>query len=969
MAVVVMAATAQLPAVDANPDTLTNHVMCGYQGWFYCPGDGNPSAVGWRHWSSSSTTIGDSYLRIDMWPDVLEYASGELFTATGVTLDDGSTGKLFSSIKSGVVNRHFSWMEDYGIDGVFLQRFLSELSDSNFFTIRNTMLTNVKNAASTYGRVFAVEYDVSGATESTLYDDITEDWEYLIDTVDITSHARYLYHNNKPVVVIFGPGYTDRPGNYSTWNNIIDYFQNDATYGGNFLIGSVPWGWRTRTGGSRTNSNWDDTYRSFDGLKPWSVGGYSSSSDITNWKNNIWDPDLDECDTYGIEYMPTIWPGFQWDNMNNYTCGTSTISRRDGQHLWDQSYAANSLGIDQIFVAMFDEYDESTAIMKATSNTPDDRCWVDYGTYPNDWYMRLTGEMGKVLRSEISNTSTIPIDAFALDDSEANIDLGTTNSGTDMTLVSVGDGDTTATTVGGKNCRRTNVGSGDYYMYFTVADTFMYQGQCPKMYVKIDYYDSGTGDISLQYDSRVSSTTASKYKSGGSVSRGNTNTWKSHTFSITEAYFGNRQNGSVDFRLFVGTSNNAYIDIVRVTDRRPVAKISANPTSGSAPLTVSFGSSGSYDPDGSISSRAWDFDNNGTTDSTASSTSHTYSTAGEYTCKLTVTDNGGLEDSTTVAISVSGSTGAVALVNLGGTDKTDDLNRPSTEPSDGDTTSVNLQGGRGCRKNVNNANDYYMYFQVDDNFAYQGDLSDCWIAFDYYDTGTATFSLQYDSSSGAYTSAGNVTLTNTNTWKRKKYHVTNAYFGNRQNNSCDFRIFGSTNNTFYIDCVQVAEDEPAGDPQDAGTVSVDMGTSDVEDGAANVQNSDGDTTAVTYGGRNCRKNVNSGNDYYFYFTVDDTDFGYQGNKYDVYIKVEYYDTGGGSLTLNYDSDDGTSTPDKYKSGGSATVGSTGTWKSHTFHITDAYFGNRQNASADFRIFLGTGVTRYLDKVTVSTSSP
>jgi PKD repeat protein len=70
----------------------------------------------------------------------------------------------------------------------------------------------------------------------------------------------------------------------------------------------------------------------------------------------------------------------------------------------------------------------------------------------------------------------------------------------------------------------------------------------------------------------------------------------------------------------------------------PVASFTGAPTGGDAPLTVAFDSSGSA---GAISSYAWDFDNNGVTDSTAANPSHTYNMAGIYTVKLTVTAPGG----------------------------------------------------------------------------------------------------------------------------------------------------------------------------------------------------------------------------------------------------------------------------------------------------------------------------------------
>jgi len=94
-------------------------------------------------------------------------------------------------------------------------------------------------------------------------------------------------------------------------------------------------------------------------------------------------------------------------------------------------------------------------------------------------------------------------------------------------------------------------------------------------------------------------------------------------------------------------------------NQSPTVSISASPTSGVAPLAVSFGSVAS-DPDGSIVSYNWAFGNGQT--STLPFPSVTYSSAGSYTARLTVTDNGGATASATVNINVTTPpTGAVPL--------------------------------------------------------------------------------------------------------------------------------------------------------------------------------------------------------------------------------------------------------------------------------------------------------------------
>jgi PKD repeat protein len=76
-------------------------------------------------------------------------------------------------------------------------------------------------------------------------------------------------------------------------------------------------------------------------------------------------------------------------------------------------------------------------------------------------------------------------------------------------------------------------------------------------------------------------------------------------------------------------------------NRPPVAMASASPTSGPAPLTVSFSSAGSHDPDGSIVSYHWSFGDGFYSTSSEPNPTHTYTQSGPlaYNATLTVTDN------------------------------------------------------------------------------------------------------------------------------------------------------------------------------------------------------------------------------------------------------------------------------------------------------------------------------------------
>jgi cytochrome c len=86
------------------------------------------------------------------------------------------------------------------------------------------------------------------------------------------------------------------------------------------------------------------------------------------------------------------------------------------------------------------------------------------------------------------------------------------------------------------------------------------------------------------------------------------------------------------------TDSGIYrIDYVQ-GNRAPIARASADKTSGLAPLDVQFTGDSSTDPDGTPLTYAWDFDGDGTTDSTEANPSHTYTTNGNFSATLTVTD-------------------------------------------------------------------------------------------------------------------------------------------------------------------------------------------------------------------------------------------------------------------------------------------------------------------------------------------
>jgi PKD repeat protein len=98
-------------------------------------------------------------------------------------------------------------------------------------------------------------------------------------------------------------------------------------------------------------------------------------------------------------------------------------------------------------------------------------------------------------------------------------------------------------------------------------------------------------------------------------------------------------------------TDSVQIQVNAASNEPPNAVANATPTSGPQPLNVGFSSAGSSDPDGTIVTYAWDFDDSGS--SGQEDPNHTFASAGVYDVTLTVTDNDGLTGSDVVRITVT----------------------------------------------------------------------------------------------------------------------------------------------------------------------------------------------------------------------------------------------------------------------------------------------------------------------------
>ena len=394
-------------AADGGQATgVKGRLFVGYQGWFFATGDGSVRNM-WTHWSKSGMPTPGN-VNFEVFPDIREYTK---LYATGLSdFPNGTQARLFSSYNPETVNKHFEWMRDYGIAGAALQRFGADSKDTAWKEGRDKVAVNVRDAAETFGRSFYVMYDISGGGTGWVDAVKTDYIATIVGSMRLTASPAYAKENGKPVVCIWGIGFTDRPGTTDEALSLIQWFKGQGVY----LIGGVPTRWRTSTDDSKPG--FLDVYKSFDMISPWLVGRFGNTAGVDSFKTSVWQPDVDFCAQNGIAYQPVMFPGFAWTNLKGLDATKrNEIPRMHGDFLWRQAYQWKSLGVSTAYVAMFDEYDEGTAIAKAAENStmiPTNQYFLpldaDGVAVSADFYLRLVGDVGRMLGGEIAATAAHP---------------------------------------------------------------------------------------------------------------------------------------------------------------------------------------------------------------------------------------------------------------------------------------------------------------------------------------------------------------------------------------------------------------------------------------------------------------------------------------------------------------------------------------------------------------------------------
>ncbi|MBK3574646.1 discoidin domain-containing protein [Streptomyces sp. MBT65] len=375
----------------SSPGDVVGKVTVGYQGWFACVGDGAP-INGWWHWSQDwGQSPSRNNTNIKCWPDVREYTN--TYQTAYAALGNGQAAKLFSSYDRQTVNTHFLWLQQNGIDTAALQRFNPTGGEG---PTRDAMATKVRTAAESYGRKFYIMYDVSNWTN--MQSEIKTDW-----TAKMSAHtasSAYARQNGKPVVCIWGFGFNDpnHPFTPDACLDVVNWFKGQGCY----VIGGVPREWRTGTGGLQPG--FLGVYHAFHMISPWMVGAIGNVTEADNAYSTYTVPDRADCTANGIDYQPCVLPG-----------DVSGRQRAHGDFMWRQFYNVVRAGVQGIYISMFDEFNEGNQIAK----TAETQAWVptdsgflaldeDGTACSSDYYLRLTGDGGRMLKGQLALTSTRP---------------------------------------------------------------------------------------------------------------------------------------------------------------------------------------------------------------------------------------------------------------------------------------------------------------------------------------------------------------------------------------------------------------------------------------------------------------------------------------------------------------------------------------------------------------------------------
>lgn len=394
-------------------DSFHGLVVVGYQGWFNTAADG--AGKGWKHYRRNGR-FEPGHCSIDFWPDVSEYKQ---VYETPFRYSDGSPAYVFSSYDESSVELHFKWMADYGIDGAFVQRFIHQLATPKIKNHYDVVFDSAIRSAAKFNRAISIRYDLT-AMKSGDEQVLLKDLDKLNRTYDFVGRQQsptFLHHKGKPLIAIGGVGFSDDVSADEDVGHLrtAEFLVAELRRRGYSIMLRVPAQWRTRRGQlvvqtPDQQAKLLEIVKSCDIVMPWHVGAYRADSYVGGrWPRRIAE-EIRWCESFGIDYVPVIYPGFSRANLKGGEDG-SFRPRDRGSFYWLQASSAINAGAKMIFVAQFDEMDEGTQVFKCSRRVlVGDSPFVSYGSdVGTDHYLWLTGEVAKLLTGQRASSEAVPI--------------------------------------------------------------------------------------------------------------------------------------------------------------------------------------------------------------------------------------------------------------------------------------------------------------------------------------------------------------------------------------------------------------------------------------------------------------------------------------------------------------------------------------------------------------------------------
>jgi hypothetical protein len=259
----------------------------------------------------------------------------------------------------------------------------------------------VRNAAELHHRKFYIMWDISGwkAFETEVLVDLRTN----LHSLNILNSTAYARQNGKPVVCVWGFGFDDRSQNMQGMLKLVQDLKKEGLY----VIGGVETNWLK-------DEHFRPVFLELDMLQPWTVGRFANVAAAKGYQTLL-KADHTFLQEHKIDYQVVVHPGFAWSNSHLKDPKPNQIPRQHGDFMWQQFVNMRELGLKNIYIAMFDEFDEGTAISKAAetkNDIPKDQYFLtldaDGVHCSSDFYLRLAGDANRMVQGEIPLTLTHP---------------------------------------------------------------------------------------------------------------------------------------------------------------------------------------------------------------------------------------------------------------------------------------------------------------------------------------------------------------------------------------------------------------------------------------------------------------------------------------------------------------------------------------------------------------------------------